>query len=84
MSLVAFDMNSAVRSRGTKIFAGATADATPLIDNRNFERHGIVRILSNHADRAGRAMSRTIVAADLVSVYNAQILVPYCMTDLNR
>ena len=84
-----FYTDSAQRSRGAKIFAGAASDTEFLIDYRNFlrfrrsfrlRRIGIV----NHRYCTRRAVAETVVARLFICIYDAKFFYPNRMSGLDR
>ena len=84
MDFVSLNMNGSERSCRAKVFACSAADASFLIDCRDSERLRVVRILPYHADCSGWAVSCTVAAAYLISVYDAVVEAYYSVSDLGR
>lgn len=83
MYFVSFNVNCGERSCRTQILAGTASDASFLIDCRNHQRLRVIRILPDHTDGSGRAVTCTVAAADFISIHDAVIKIHYSVSYLD-
>ena len=83
MYFMSLYMDSCERSCRAEVFTCSATDTSLLIYGRNHQRLRVVRILSYHLDRTGRAVAGTVAAADSVGVHYAVVEIDNGMTDLD-
>ena len=84
MYFVSFNMYCSKRSCRTEVLTSSATDTSLFVDNRNPERLRIIRILADHLDRSGRAVTCTVAAAYSVGVHDAVVEIYDSMSDLDR
>ena len=84
MYFMSLYMDSCERSCRAEVLTCSATDTSLLIYGRNHQRLRVVRILSYHLDRSGRAVARAVSAAYLVGVHDAVVKVHDSMSDLDR
>lgn len=81
---MALYIDGTIRTRRTKILAGATADATFHIDHRNTARAGVAFIRRHHLYSACGAMALTVATVDIIGEHDTVLADPYGMPHLDR
>ena len=83
MNFVTFYIDSAERTRRTKVFASTATDTTFGIDYRYLQGLRIVGILRNHLDSTSRTVTGTVAALLTIAIHDTVFCHPYCMTYLD-